>query len=172
MNVNNQCSKGWSFRCSIAKSPICRCECDGQNHGNPMARQGKIFENEKRFAVPLELVRSDMKGKIVGIRNNGQPIIYVNGEWLSPEYSQSLVNHSPDGFEWGYGGSGPAQLALAIALKFCNKNLALALYHQFKWEYIANIPRGQGFELDYEIVKNWFYQNSNRDSQAVNKVNL
>jgi uncharacterized protein DUF6166 len=23
-------------------------------------------------------------------------------------------NHSPDGFEWGYGGSGPAQLALAM----------------------------------------------------------
>jgi len=25
-----------------------------------------------------------------------------------------LFNHSPTGFEWGYGGSGPAQLALAI----------------------------------------------------------
>ncbi|HMF28341.1 MAG TPA: DUF6166 domain-containing protein, partial [Candidatus Cybelea sp.] len=25
-----------------------------------------------------------------------------------------LYNHSPDGFEIGYGGSGPAQLALAI----------------------------------------------------------
>lgn len=25
-----------------------------------------------------------------------------------------LRNHSPEGFEWGYGGSGPAQLALAI----------------------------------------------------------
>jgi hypothetical protein len=25
-----------------------------------------------------------------------------------------LRNHSPSGFEWGYGGSGPAQLALAL----------------------------------------------------------
>src|SRR5262245_22144387 len=25
-----------------------------------------------------------------------------------------LRNHSPTGFEWGYGGSGPAQLALAL----------------------------------------------------------
>ena len=25
-----------------------------------------------------------------------------------------LVNHSPTGFEWGYGGSGPAQLAVAM----------------------------------------------------------
>lgn len=29
-----------------------------------------------------------------------------------------LFNHSPDGFEWGYGGSGPAQLALAILADF------------------------------------------------------
>jgi len=29
-----------------------------------------------------------------------------------------LWNHSPDGFEWGYGGSGPAQLALAIYQDF------------------------------------------------------
>ena len=26
-----------------------------------------------------------------------------------------MRNHSPTGFEWGYGGSGPAQLALALA---------------------------------------------------------
>jgi hypothetical protein len=27
-----------------------------------------------------------------------------------------VTNHSPDGFEWGYGGSGPAQLALAMCI--------------------------------------------------------
>lgn len=27
-----------------------------------------------------------------------------------------LVNHSPDGFAWGYGGSGPTQLAVAMAI--------------------------------------------------------
>jgi hypothetical protein len=27
---------------------------------------------------------------------------------------QDIRNHSPDGFNWGYGGSGPSQLALAI----------------------------------------------------------
>jgi hypothetical protein len=27
-----------------------------------------------------------------------------------------IINHSPDGFEWGYGGSGPAQLALALCV--------------------------------------------------------
>ena len=32
---------------------------------------------------------------------------------LDPRFD--LRTHSPDGFEWGYGGSGPAQLALALA---------------------------------------------------------
>ncbi len=31
---------------------------------------------------------------------------------LPPRFD--VRNHSPSGFEWGYGGSGPAQLALAI----------------------------------------------------------
>src|SRR5262245_55620958 len=35
---------------------------------------------------------------------------------LSARRSQAVFNHSPDGFAWGYGGSGPAQLALAILL--------------------------------------------------------
>lgn len=34
--------------------------------------------------------------------------VYVDGKRLDPEPSQKVRNHSPDGFYWGYGGSGPA----------------------------------------------------------------
>jgi hypothetical protein len=44
-------------------------------------------------------------------------IISVNGKPLSPRASPAVWNHSPDGFNWGYGGSGPARLALAILLE-------------------------------------------------------
>lgn len=48
---------------------------------------------------------------------------------LSPQPSQALRNHSPDGFEWGYAGSGPSQLALAILLDFTgDKELTLNHY--------------------------------------------
>jgi hypothetical protein len=40
-----------------------------------------------------------------------------------------LWNHSPTGFEFGYGGSGPAQLALAILADCCGDELAVT-YHQ------------------------------------------
>lgn len=53
-----------------------------------------------------------------------------------------LGNHSPDGFEWGYGGSGPAQLALAILADLLHNDPRAARLHQeFKWDVIAGLPR-------------------------------
>jgi len=53
-----------------------------------------------------------------------------------------LRSHSPAEFEWGYGGSGPAQLALAILADHCgNDEEALNLYQRFKWVVIAELPR-------------------------------
>ena len=40
--------------------------------------------------------------------------VTLAGHPLRVEPSLVLRRHSPTGFEWGYGGSGPAQLALAI----------------------------------------------------------
>ena len=53
-----------------------------------------------------------------------------------------LRSHSPAEFEWGYGGSGPAQLALAILADHCgNDQEAFNLYQRFKWAVIAKLPR-------------------------------
>jgi Family of unknown function (DUF6166) len=51
-----------------------------------------------------------------------------------------LANHSPDGFEWGYGGSGPAQAALAVLADFYegkHDDLAMLRYQAFKAEVVA-----------------------------------
>jgi hypothetical protein len=75
-----------------------------------------------------------------GYRTKAGPIVAVNGEML--DLRLDLHNHSPDGFEWGYGGSGPAQLALAIlADHLGNDEQALNLYQRFKWEVIAKLPK-------------------------------
>lgn len=65
---------------------------------------------------------------------------------LNPQFK--IRNHSPNGFECGYAGSGPAQLALAIcvdALK--NSDQAQKIYQVFKFKVIANLPRDGGWEL-------------------------
>ena len=66
--------------------------------------------------------------------------VTVNGHPLNPRLD--LRNHSPTGFEWGYGGSGPAQLALAIlADHLGNDEQALNFYQRFKWIVIAELPK-------------------------------
>lgn len=76
--------------------------------------------------------------------------VWANGKPLSPERSLEVCNHSPTGFSWGYGGSGPAQLALAILLKYLSKEKAVALYQDFKREVIARLPE-EDFEKEVDI---------------------
>ena len=51
-----------------------------------------------------------------------------------------LANHSPTGFEWGYGGSGPAQLALALCADAAGDARALDVYQDFKARVVVKLP--------------------------------
>ena len=74
-----------------------------------------------------------------GRREGYAVTVTVDGRWLDPRFD--LYNHSPTGFEWGYGGSGPAQLALAIlADHLANNQQALNLYQRFKWAVVVGLP--------------------------------
>ena len=79
-----------------------------------------------------------MKNKIVGVRMDGNLYVHVDDHHLDPKPSQKIINHSPDGFEAGYAGSGPAQLALAILLHMVGKERAQRHYQDFKFEFLAN----------------------------------
>jgi hypothetical protein len=74
----------------------------------------------------------------------------VNGKPLPLRLD--LWNHSPTGFEFGYGGSGPAQLALAILADCCGDELAAAYHQAFKWAVIARLP-GPGGSLTGTFVR-------------------
>lgn len=67
------------------------------------------------------------------------------GQALDPRFD--LRRHSPTGFEWSYGGSGPAQLALAICADHLKDDeLALKVYQYFKANVIAVQPK-EGFVM-------------------------
>lgn len=58
---------------------------------------------------------------------------------LDPRFD--LRTHSPDGFEWGYGGSGPAQLALALAADVLgDDDAALGVYQRLKFRVVGRLP--------------------------------
>ena len=64
-----------------------------------------------------------------------------------------LSNHSPTGFAWGYEGSGPAQLSLALlADALGDDERALRLYQPFKSAYIAGIPQDKEWALSASLV--------------------
>lgn len=126
-----------------------------------------------------------------GRRDKGDAVVDVmslhNGhEVAKPARLDSrtdLFNHSPTGFEWGYGGSGPAQLALAILAHHLKHNpsdleilraagvdidpdvfeqdprlsaadrAAVKLHQRFKFAVVANLHRERGWLIDTGVVR-------------------
>lgn len=72
--------------------------------------------------------------------------VTFNGQPLNPCFP--MCNHSPTGFSWGYGGSGPAQLAFALAMhRLQNTTHAQRLYQLLKLGIVARLPFNQDWSL-------------------------
>jgi Family of unknown function (DUF6166) len=64
-----------------------------------------------------------------------------------------LFNHSPAGFSWGYGGSGPAQLAIALlADALGDDDLAVRLHQAFKFRVVGCWPEGQAWSITADQI--------------------
>jgi hypothetical protein len=87
-----------------------------------------------------------------GVRTTAGTEVTVNGTSLPLHLDK--VNHSPTGFEWGYYGSGPAQLAFAILFDHLqNEGQAKALYQRFKEDMIAEAPAE--WIIDRDHINEW-----------------
>jgi len=85
----------------------------------------------------------------------GDVDVMLNNEELPFHFD--LCNHSPTGFNWGYSGSGPSQLAFCIIYEYLTKvdgysvvkakPLTEYCYHDFKNEFIAPLPQTMDWEI-------------------------
>ena len=76
----------------------------------------------------------------------------VHSRVLDPR--SDLRNHSPTGFAWGYGGSGPAQLALArCADATGDDDRAQDVYQQVKFRVVATLPAGGWVLSEREVLE-------------------
>jgi hypothetical protein len=78
----------------------------------------------------------------VGMRVDGTPVVLnlTTHERLSPNRSLGLVRHSPAGFDWGYTGSGPAQLACALLLDYTDdETVTEKHYIQFRDDVVSQL---------------------------------
>lgn len=83
----------------------------------------------------------------------GQIVVTADGKTM--DYRYDLLSASPSGFEWGYGGSGPAQLSVALLAHALNDEVAVTYYQQFKREVISQLPEA-GWKLTADDVRRWY----------------
>jgi hypothetical protein len=96
--------------------------------------------------------------------------------WRAPDGTarssipQRHVHYAPKGFDWGFGGSGPADLALNVLAVFLPlaadatgvalrdgssvSEAAWALHQAFKYDLIATLPRAGG-DISAKTIRTW-----------------
>lgn len=89
----------------------------------------------------------------------GGCLVTIDGAPLGlPDLRRDEARHSPDGFQWSYGGSGPAELARALLMAICRDDLELArhpgCYQRFKFDVIAALPKAE-FKMPSTLVEEW-----------------
>lgn len=138
-------------------SAVSRCQMCGRPLKDPRSVErgmgpvcgGKNAASDSEDGRPYDRFINHPVSDCILMERRGGGVPYTN----VPHFIQ---RHSPDGYEWGYGGSGPSELALncveAIlraaeyggeivldgkARRFRDTNL---VYQDFKWEFIATMP--------------------------------
>jgi len=82
--------------------------------------------------------------------------VFKDGKLFNHNRSYKYITHSPDGFSWGYMGSGPSQLAFGLLLdatddpKYCMK-----AYQDFKFEVVSRWPVEGRWSITTEQIMEW-----------------
>lgn len=97
--------------------------------------------------------------RIFGDRRNGETIVYItygdgSSAPLAIQHGDKNAPHSPTGFAWGYGGSGPATLAESILSELAGRPVGPSIYQSFKFEVIAPITTDT-WELTGDEIVAW-----------------
>jgi hypothetical protein len=181
-----ECGKGWSRRCAAAKSKKCRCRCGGENHGAARKEpDGRTTDDDLYYGYEEkrhrqlnpshhEIAEIHFSREAHDERQRGRAlveIVYHNraGTW---PVRQRYVRHSPDGFEFGYGGSGPADCALNLLALFIPVKEATfgGLYQDFKDRFVARIDQEKGGTVDAADVRAFIVERWNVEETKTPEV--
>jgi hypothetical protein len=95
-----------------------------------------------------------------GLRTVGQvkilnrlPVKKVYNQFNLPQH---IVRHSPTGMSWGYGGSGPSDLALSLLTEAIGSEKAEKCYQDFKFE-VVNLFSDR-WSITTEQIQDWYIE--------------
>ncbi len=161
----SRCSRPLTDPESIRRGigPECR-NLAGGSAESTLCKRDKFsdqFDNAIPFSRAL-VMRRGLRPIAGGEERHGAPVTNV---------PHLVVHHSPNGYEFGYGGSGPADLALNACQLYLNMtgytgketkcydgtcwSLAFALHQDFKDHFIASTPR-TGKMIPFGEIDAWF----------------
>lgn len=64
------------------------------------------------------------------------------------------------GFNFGYGGSGPADFALNVLMMFTDPEQAYRLHQEFKWQFVAPVKEDK-LVISSETIKQFIHEKAN-----------
>jgi transcriptional regulator with XRE-family HTH domain len=135
-------------------------------NGKPGYSLHDLNRARKALGLSFSYVMDGEEGMVKAIKDFKDDIVCSRDAFgLHVNIPQRIVRHSPTGFNWGYGGSGPADLALNILSVFIGQEAAESLYQDFKREFIAPMPF-QGGTIPREAILNWVKE---KDVEKSNK---
>lgn len=84
----------------------------------------------------------------------GECVVFVDGQVLPIAPSLALENHSSSGFNWGYAGAGPKQLALALLLDALgDPERARRIYRQFTVFVVSTWPQTSNWKITEDEIR-------------------
>lgn len=104
----------------------------------------------RRPVRPIPLYAKDF---VCSLDAGGNPVTNV---------PRRIVYHSPTGFSWGYGGSGPADLVLNILSLYVEEDEAYELHQEFKRFFIEPMPK-EGGTIPRDAIVEWLKQRRKQD---------
>jgi hypothetical protein len=93
----------------------------------------------------------------------GPEAVFVEEEDGTITRLKHEVRHSPDGFSWGYGGSGPADLARSILAAHLGYVPPPAVYQEFKRHFVARWEQGRPWQLTSSQIDEWIVQSGSQE---------
>lgn len=162
--ICERCHRGLKDADSIkaGMGPVCRAKA-GKGDNDVGSDNQNVF-----YDLPFDPESMDIVCRREGAR------LGSDGFRKHFNINQLVVHHSPDGFEWGYGGSGPADFALNVLHLFvppgsdgqpvqklyrgeCSRT-AYTLHQDFKREFIAALQE-EGGTIHGREIRDWIEAN-------------
>lgn len=122
---------------------------------DPLARRDSQHGNSDHLGVSVAIYEGYKTDRF-------KWFVQKNGSRFRVDASQKIQNHSPDGYSWGYVGSGPSQLSLALLVDAgLDTSRAMALHKLFLWRVVSGWDIDGGWKITTDEICQWVANNEN-----------